>query len=69
MDRFFHLWTAKEALMKATGRGMSLPPDKILVTIRDGTPSTVTSLETKETHSVTPGPGATILATVYLPAI
>ena len=66
MDRVFHLWTAKEALMKATGRGMSLPPDKILVTIRDGTPSTATSLETKETHPVTtrPGPGSTILATV-----
>ncbi|MES2466782.1 MAG: 4'-phosphopantetheinyl transferase superfamily protein [Verrucomicrobiota bacterium] len=68
-DRFFHLWTAKEALMKATGRGMSLPPDKIHVTIKDGQPATVTNLETGETHPVTtrPGPGSTILATVHLP--
>ena len=71
VDRFFHLWTAKEALMKATGRGMSLPPDKICVGICDDTPSTVTNLETGETHPVItrPGPGSTILATVHLPAI
>ena len=70
VERFFHLWTAKEALMKATGRGLSLPPDKIRVSINDGTPSTVTNLETGETHPVTtrPGPGSTILATVHLPA-
>ena len=38
----------------------------IITTIRDGTPSTVTNLETGETHPVTtrPGPGSTILATV-----
>ena len=68
VDRFFHLWTAKEALMKATGRGLSLAPDKIRVNIRNGTPSTVTNLETGETHPVNtrPGPGSTILATVHL---
>jgi 4'-phosphopantetheinyl transferase len=68
VERFFHLWTAKEALMKATGRGMSLPPDKILVTIRNGRPETVTQLETGAVHPVTtrPGPGDTIVATVWL---
>lgn len=35
--RFFQLWTAKEALMKATGEGMFLPPDKILITPGGGT--------------------------------
>ena len=66
VERFFHLWTAKETLMKATGRGMSLPPNKILVTIRNGLPSTATNLETGETFPVTtwPGPGGTIAAVV-----
>jgi phosphopantetheinyl transferase len=66
IDRFFHLWTAKEALMKATGRGMSLQPDKIFVTTRDDQPATVTNLETGEVHSVTTwgGPGDTIAAVV-----
>ena len=66
VDRFFHLWTAKEALMKASGRGMSLPPDKILVTIRDAHPAMVTNLETRDTFRVTtwPGPGDTIAAVV-----
>ena len=69
VERFFHLWTAKEALMKATGRGMSLPPDKISVTIRDGQPATVTNLETGGTCPVTtwPGPGGTIAAMLTLP--
>ena len=69
-DRFFHLWTAKEALAAASGRGMSIPPDKICVTIKDGEPASVTNLETGETHPVTtrPGPGSTILATLYIPA-
>lgn len=68
VERFFHLWTAKEALMKATGRGISLPPDKILVAIRNGRPETVTQLETGAVHPVTtrPGPGDTIVATVWL---
>lgn len=66
VERFFHLWTAKEALMKATGRGMSLPPDKILVTIRDGLPASVTNLENGGTFPVTtwPGPGDTMAAVV-----
>ena len=49
VERFFHLWTAKEALMKATGRGMSMPPDKIRVSIHHGSPATVTDLENADT--------------------
>ncbi len=66
VDRFFQLWTAKEALMKATGRGLSLTPDRIRVSIRDGHPATVTNLETDETFPVTtwPGPRGTIAAAV-----
>lgn len=68
VERFFHLWTAKEALMKASGRGMSLPPDKIFVALREGQPSTVTNLETGETFPVTtsPGPGDTIAAVMLM---
>ena len=70
VERFFQLWTAKEALMKATGRGMSLPPDKILVAIRDGRPATVTHLETGDTYPVTTwlGPGDTIAAMLVMRA-
>ena len=68
VERFFHLWTAKEALMKATGRGMSLPPDKIFVSISDGLVATVTNLETGENSAVTTwrGPGNTVAAVVIL---
>lgn len=68
IDRFFHLWTAKEALMKATGQGMCLPPDKIRVNVLEDVPVSVTNLETGTTHPVEtrPGPGHTIVATVHL---
>ena len=36
--RFFSYWTAKEARMKATGEGMSLPPDQIALRLSDGQP-------------------------------
>lgn len=35
---FFRLWTAKEALMKATGAGVSLPPDQIDVSLANSIP-------------------------------
>jgi 4'-phosphopantetheinyl transferase len=35
---FYHLWTAKEAVMKCTGRGMSLPPSDIAVSLVDDSP-------------------------------
>lgn len=68
IDRFFYLWTAKEALMKATGSGMGLPPDKIRVHIQDDIPVSVTNLETGTTYPVEtrPGPGHTIVALVHL---
>ena len=36
--RFFAYWTAKEARMKMTGEGMSLPPRQITLDLRDGLP-------------------------------
>lgn len=36
--RFFAFWTAKEARMKLTGDGMSLPPRQISLDIQDGVP-------------------------------
>lgn len=69
IKRFFQLWTVKEALMKATGLGMSLPPDRILVNVQADHPVAVTNLETGTKHQVQsyPGPGNTMVATVHLP--
>lgn len=36
--RFFAFWTAKEARMKLTGEGMSLPPQQIALDLRAGVP-------------------------------
>jgi len=36
--RFFAFWTAKEARMKLSGQGMSLPPHQIALDLRDGHP-------------------------------
>lgn len=36
--RFFEFWTAKEARMKLTGEGMSLPPLSIRLKMKDGLP-------------------------------
>ena len=36
--RFFAFWTAKEARMKLTGEGMSLPPKAISLILQDGWP-------------------------------
>lgn len=37
-NRFFAFWTAKEAIMKWTGQGMSLPPLDITLALVDGWP-------------------------------
>lgn len=69
VERFFQLWTAKEALMKATGLGMSLEPGQIRVGIQNDAPISVTQLETGIVHPVRvwPGPGGTMAAVVWLP--
>ena len=36
MERFFELWTAKEALLKATGLGLSVGPERIELSLRAG---------------------------------
>ncbi len=36
--RFFAFWTAKEARMKLTGEGLSLPPQQITLDLQDGFP-------------------------------
>lgn len=36
--RFFAFWTAKEAFMKLSGQGMSLPPRAIALDLQDGHP-------------------------------
>lgn len=36
--RFFAFWTAKEARMKLTGMGMSLPPQQIALDLQQGVP-------------------------------
>ncbi len=38
---FFHLWTAKEARMKATGEGFSLEPKRIELGFEDGLPQRI----------------------------
>lgn len=46
---FLRLWTAKEALMKATGLGMRLPPDRISVQLDSGLPVSVIRTDSGET--------------------
>jgi 4'-phosphopantetheinyl transferase len=41
---FFHGWTRKEALMKAEGRGFSLPPEQIEVTLTPSAPVRVLAM-------------------------
>ncbi len=48
---FLHLWTCKEAFLKATGRGLRRAPDTIECRIKDGT---VTELTDAATHAPAP---------------
>lgn len=50
--RFFAFWTAKEARMKLTGEGMSLPPRQIALDLRHGRPVGYLSPETPAAQAV-----------------
>lgn len=43
-DAFFRVWTLKEAVMKAVGLGLSLPPDQVEVTLTPAGPSALLRL-------------------------
>ncbi|MEG0323127.1 MAG: 4'-phosphopantetheinyl transferase superfamily protein [Raoultibacter sp.] len=40
-EAFYRLWTAKESIMKATGRGFDFPPESFSVLPMDETPHTI----------------------------
>lgn len=42
---FFHCWTRKEAILKATGKGLTSPLDQVIVSIAPGEPSRVLSID------------------------
>lgn len=55
--RFFAFWTAKEARMKLTGDGMSLPPHQIALDLRDGLPVGYLRPDTPPAQAVFLDPG------------
>lgn len=44
-ERFYAFWTAKEAIMKATGLGMTLEPQRIELAVEDGFPCGIEKLD------------------------
>ena len=44
-ERFYAFWTAKEAIMKATGLGMTLEPQRIQLAVEDGFPCGIEKLD------------------------
>lgn len=66
-ETFFRLWTAKEALMKATGLGVALPPEQIDVRV-DGRPGYASHPEFL-LREESPSPGVRCALAVEAPAV
>lgn len=50
-ESFFHVWTRKEAVLKAMGTGLAFPPERVEVTCDPDKPARLLRLEDDETPS------------------
>jgi 4'-phosphopantetheinyl transferase len=64
LEAFFHCWTRKEAILKATGTGLAFPLDRVVVTMAPNDPARIVAFDDDPTapsawwlESLAPGPG------------